>query len=360
MDNAGKKILIMAGGTGGHVFPGLALADALKQRGYLVEWLGTSAGIESTLVSNAGYKLNIINVTGVRGKGIIAVLKAPLLIMRSVTEAISQLRQIRPQLVVGMGGFAAGPGGVAARYLKMPVIIHEQNAKAGTTNKILARLATKVLTAFPGALRKSECIGNPVRNDIENIPEPEQRFSARTDGTTRILVLGGSRGARAINSLVPAALAKIDKGIRYNVRHQTGELLLDETRLEYGRFGIDGEVVPFIQNVSEALAWADLVICRSGALTVSELAAAGIGSILIPFPFAIDDHQTANAKVLSDNNAALLRQQKDLSPEILAVLLNELLPDRDRLLQMAVNARKQAMPGAAQRFASICEELING
>lgn len=360
MDKAGKKILIMAGGTGGHVFPGLALADALKQRGYLVEWLGTSAGIESTLVPGAGYKLNIINVAGVRGKGVIAVLKAPLLIMRSVTEAISQLKEIRPQLVVGMGGFAAGPGGVAARYLKTPLIIHEQNAKAGTTNKILARLATKVLTAFPGALRKGECIGNPVRNDIENISQPEQRFITRTDGITRILVLGGSRGARAINSLVPAALAKIDKGIRYNVRHQTGELLLDDTRLEYVRFAIDGEVVPFIQNVSEALTWADLVICRSGALTVSELAAAGVGSILIPFPFAIDDHQTANAKILSDNNAALLRQQKDLSPEILAVLLNDLLPDRARLLQMAINARKQAKPGAAQQFASICEELLNG
>lgn len=360
MDKAGKKILIMAGGTGGHVFPGLALADALKQRGYLVEWLGTSAGIESTLVPGAGYKLNIINVAGVRGKGVIAVLKAPLLIMRSVTEAISQLKEIRPQLVVGMGGFAAGPGGVAARYLKTPLIIHEQNAKAGTTNKILARLATKVLTAFPGALRKGECIGNPVRNDIENISQPEQRFITRTDGITRILVLGGSRGARAINSLVPAALAKIDKGIRYNVRHQTGELLLDDTRLEYDRFAIDGEVVPFIQNVSEALTWADLVICRSGALTVSELAAAGVGSILIPFPFAIDDHQTANAKILSDNNAALLRQQNDLSPEILAVLLNDLLPDRARLLQMAINARKQAKPGAAQQFASICEELLNG
>ncbi len=360
MDSTGKKVLIMAGGTGGHVFPGLALADVLKQRGYRVEWLGTNAGIESTLVPNAGYKLNVINVSGVRGKGIVAILKAPMLIVRSVREAIEQLRQIQPQLVVGMGGFAAGPGGVAARYLKTPLVIHEQNAIAGTTNKILARLATKVLTAFPGALRKSECIGNPVRNEIESLPEPEQRFNKREDGLTRILVLGGSRGARTINILVPAALAKIDKNIRYKVWHQTGEKLLEETQSEYQRFGIDGKVVPFIGNVSEALAWADLVICRSGALTVSELAAAGVGSILIPFPFAIDDHQTANAKYLTDSDAALLRQQKELSPEILAVMLNELLPDRTRLLKMAVNARAKAMPGAARRFADLCEELING
>ena len=354
---SGKKILIMAGGTGGHVFPGLAVAKELAGRGCTIEWLGTSSGIENTLVPAAGYTLFISNISGVRGKGVLTLFFAPLRIYRAVREALKTLKKIEPDMVIGMGGFVAGPGGIAARIHNIPLVLHEQNAIAGTTNRLLSLFAAKKLCGFPNVLRGSEFVGNPVRLEIENLPAPEQRFSDR-DETLRVLILGGSRGARALNAMVPQAIHKSSFRHKCNIWHQCGGDWAKETSGEYASLGIEAKVEPFIDDVATALGWADLVICRSGALTVAELAAAGVGSILVPYPYAIDDHQTANARYLSDAGAAVLKQQSELSPEIMAVLLNELLADREMLLDMAISARKAACIGVAKKFADYCEVLL--
>lgn len=349
----------MAGGTGGHVFPALALAEAITARGHSVEWLGTARGIESRLVPNAGYPLHFLKISGVRGLGMVTKIQAPWIIARAVLHAIKIIRQVKPQVVVGLGGFAAGPGGVAARLLNKPLIIHEQNAVAGTTNKLLARIARKRLTAFPGALPSSECIGNPVRADIETLAPPAQRFAQRPE-RRRLLVLGGSLGAVAINKMVPAALACMDVSLRPLVRHQTGEKHISETREIYQQKNVDADIVPFIEDMAEALAWADLVVCRAGALTIAELAAAGVAAVLVPFPFAIDDHQTANARFLEKEGAAVLKQQRDLTEENLAELLGSLLANRKQLLKMAEAARALAVQQSASRFADLCLEQAHG
>ena len=353
------KALIMAGGTGGHVFPALALARVLTDGGHVVEWLGTARGIEARLVPEAGYPLHELAIGGVRGHGLKTKLQAPWRIAKAVLQAARVIREVKPDVVVGLGGFAAGPGGIAARILRKPLVIHEQNAIAGTTNKILARVASKSLAAFPGALSGSQCIGNPVRTEIENLPAPAERFAARGQ-PMRLLVLGGSLGAVAINRAVPGALALLPIEQRPVVRHQTGEKHLSDAEEHYRAAGVDGDVVAFIDDMAEALAWADLVICRAGALTVAELAAAGVGAVLIPFPHAIDDHQTANGRFLETAGAAVLRQQKDLTNEGLAQLLADLLADRQRLLHMAEAARALAVPRSAYRFAEICLEMAHG
>lgn len=352
-------VLIMAGGTGGHVYPALALAHELAQRGHAIHWFGTERGIEARLVPAAGYPLHLLDIGGVRGHSLATKLKAPLRIAKAVKQAAKVIRKVDPDVVVGLGGFAAGPGGIAAKLCRKPLVIHEQNAIAGTTNKILARFADRVLTAYPQALPHSCCIGNPVRPDIEALPVPTERFAGRT-GRARLLVLGGSLGAVAINEVVPAALSRMPVDQRPQVRHQTGEKHLQSAQEHYNNAAVDAEVVPFIENMADALSWADLVVCRSGALTVAELAATGVGAILVPFPYAIDDHQTANAQFLANAGAAMVKQQRDLNDADLAALLLDLLGDHDQLLNMAEAARKLAAPQAANQFANICLELANG
>ena len=354
----GCRVMIMAGGTGGHVFPALAVADQLRAANASVAWLGTQRGIESELVPDAGIALNCIDIEGIRGRGLSALLKAPLLLWRSIRQALTVLSDFQPQVVLGMGGFASGPGAVAARLKGIPIVIHEQNSVAGTTNKLVSRIARRVMQGFPGALPAGEWCGNPVRPSIANLAAPQQRLADR-EGPARLLVLGGSRGALAINKMLPAALALIEPSQRPQVRHQAGKLHSAETQALYDTAGVCADVVPFIAQMDEAYGWADFAICRAGALTVAELTSAGLGSLLIPFPFAIDDHQTVNGQLLVDQGAALMQAQKDLTPVILAEHIKRLCDDSDRRLAMAVNARQLAKSGAAERVADVCLEVAN-
>lgn len=358
-----KTILIMAGGTGGHVFPALAVAQEFIQRGASVHWLGTEKGIESRLVPEAKIPLHFLTVEGVRGKGIAGLLKAPLLISRAILQARKLIKKIQPALVLGFGGFASGPGGIAASLLKIPLVIHEQNAVAGTTNRLLRNRATKVLAAFTGAFAKSGfnkelVVGNPVRESIQQLTNVELRFAERSTDKMHLLVLGGSLGAKAINELVPSALAKLNQDERPIVRHQTGKNHQQSTSDLYQQYQVEGKVDAFIEDMAVAYAWADLVICRAGALTVSELMVAGVGSLLIPLPSAIDDHQTANAKHLVDQGAGLALVQKDLTAENLAELIKQYSVDRKQLLSMAKKAREIAIPDSAKRVVAICEKLV--
>ena len=351
-----SKVMVMAGGTGGHVFPALAVAQELRDRGVAVSWLGTRRGIEAELVPANQFPINYIDVTGLRGKGVAKLLKAPLLLVRALWQAIGVIRYERPDVVLGLGGFASGPGGLGARLLGLPLVIHEQNAVAGTTNKLLAKIATRVLEAFPGALPNGIWTGNPVRKEILNIAAPEQRVSVGAR-PMRLLVLGGSLGALAINQQLPEALSLLPDDLRLDVRHQCGRAHVAITEAAYQKAGVAAGIEPFIANMAEAYGWADLVLCRAGALTVSELAAAGVGSILIPYPHAIDDHQTMNAGWLVSKGAAKLLQQADLTPEKLASLLQSLLGDGEKLRDMAVSAKNLAKPNVAEVMADICMEV---
>ena len=351
--------MVMAGGTGGHVFPALAVANELRARGLAVEWFGTRRGIEAELVPSNDIPLHFIDVAGVRGKGITTLLQAPFVLLKAVFQAHKLLRQQRPDAVLGMGGFASGPGGLAARLLGIPVVIHEQNAVAGTTNRWLAKVAKRVMEAFPNSLPKGHHCGNPVRRKISELEEPAKRLQRNGD-KPNLLVLGGSLGAQAINDVLPQAIARLPRSEWPNIWHQTGRNRAVTTAEGYQELGIDAHVVPFVDDMAEAYGWADLVVCRAGALTVSELAAAGVASILIPFPHAIDDHQTKNAQWLVDNNAARLVPQAQLSPEKLAVEMQQLLTDRPRLIAMAQSARAMAQPGAVAAVADACEEFCNG
>ncbi|MCW8196532.1 undecaprenyldiphospho-muramoylpentapeptide beta-N-acetylglucosaminyltransferase [Proteobacteria bacterium 005FR1] len=353
------RVLIMAGGTGGHVFPALAVAAKLQQAGATVQWLGTERGIEAELVPEAGIHLNTIQIAGLRGKGVRAYLSLPFALTRAVAQALAVVRKFRPDVVLGLGGFASGPGGLAARLTGKPLVVHEQNAVAGTTNRWLAKMATRRLEAFPNSLPQAEQVGNPVREEINALPDPTQRLREHS-GSKRLLVLGGSLGALKLNHLLPEALAGLNEAERPEVWHQTGRRHLDVTRETYSRTDVKARVDAFIANMAEAYGWADLVVCRAGALTVSEITAAGIGAVFVPFPFAIDDHQTKNAQWLVANNAAVLKQERDLSSENLCKILRELLSDSERLLEMAVNARSLAHPESADRVAQICLEVANG
>ncbi|KEA65384.1 UDP-N-acetylglucosamine--N-acetylmuramyl- (pentapeptide) pyrophosphoryl-undecaprenol N-acetylglucosamine transferase [Marinobacterium lacunae] len=354
-----RRVLIMAGGTGGHVFPALATADALRARGVEVEWLGTAAGIEADVVPRAGITLHCIDVRGVRGKGRLKQLLAPFGLLLAIWQAFGVMRHVKPDAVLGMGGFASGPGGLVAWLTGKPLVIHEQNAVAGTTNRILARFAKQILQAFPGAFKgqdKGSVVGNPVRGPILKLAQPEQRYANR-EGALRLLVVGGSLGAKAINDLVPEALSILPPSERPEVWHQTGKRNIDEVRKRYEAFGVEGRVVPFIEHMDEAYGWADLVLCRAGALTVSEIAIAGVASILVPLPHAIDDHQTANAGFLSESDAGVRVAQKDLDAEKLVQLLKT-LGDRGNLLNMASAARALAEPEASERVAQVCLEVM--
>jgi len=357
----GARVMIMAGGTGGHVFPALAVAQALQRRGVEVIWLGVRGGFEDGVVCQAGYPLEYIEIRGLRGQGIGRWLLAPLRLLRALWQSLRALRRQRPRLVLGMGGFLSGPGGVAARLLGIPLVIHEQNALPGLTNRLLARLASRVLEAFPGSFGRRPgvlAVGNPVRPEIAALRDPSARFAGR-EGPLRLLVLGGSLGAQALNETVPAALARLPPGLpRPQVRHQAGRGKADATVAAYANLGVTAEVVPFIADMAEAYAWADLVICRAGALTVAELAAAGVGAILIPYPHAVDDHQTHNAAFLVQAGAAQRLPQPELTPERLAELLAGLCNGRGRVRAMAFAARSLARPEATETVARICEEAL--
>ena len=348
--------VIMAGGTGGHVFPALALARELRTRSWQVVWLGTRRGLEARVVPAEGIAIEWLSVSGLRGKGLWSWLMAPLHLARSLSEALAVMRRHRPTVVVGLGGYVSGPGGVAAWLTRHPLLIHEQNAVAGLTNRCLARLAREVYTAFPQAFPDgvdARLIGNPVRAEIAALPPPAARFAARS-GAIRILVVGGSQGAARLNTVLPHALARLAGSISVDVRHQAGERWIEAARRAYEAAGVRAEVVPFIADMAESYGWADLVVCRSGALTVSELACAGVGAILVPFPAAVDDHQTHNARYLVNEGAALLINDRELTAERFAGELATLCAGRGRLISMAERARLLARPRAAAELAGAC------
>lgn len=353
---AGRPVMIMAGGTGGHVFPALAVAKVLRARGVPVVWLGSAGGMEARLVPAQGFELEAVDIKGLRGKGLWSWLAAPLRLLAAVDQARAIVRRVRPGVALGAGGFASGPGGLAARLARIPLLVHEQNAVAGLTNRCLARFATQVFEAFPhsfGSGVRATCIGNPVRADIAALAPPEQRFAAH-QGRIRLLVLGGSQGAQRLNLLLPQALARIAPERRPLVRHQAGERGLAATREAYAAASVEAEVSAFIEDMAKAYEWPDLAVCRAGALTIAELQAAGLAAVLVPFPAAVDDHQTRNAEVMVRLGAARLVQERDLTPEALGRLIEELAGDRARLLDMARAARAAAITDAAERLADFC------
>jgi UDP-N-acetylglucosamine--N-acetylmuramyl-(pentapeptide) pyrophosphoryl-undecaprenol N-acetylglucosamine transferase len=352
--------LIMAGGTGGHVFPALALARELRERSWRVVWLGTRRGLEARLVPAEDITLEWLSVSGLRGKGALVWVSAPLKLGRALAQALAVIRRRRPVLVIGLGGFVAGPGGIAAWLLRKPLLIHEQNAIAGFTNRCLSHLADRVLTAFPGSFAervRAQVVGNPVRREIIALPPPQQRFAARGPGI-RLLVLGGSQGAARLNAIVPFALARLGGALAFEVRHQSGERWLAAAERAYADAGVSVRLQPFIEEMAEAYGWADLVICRAGALTVSELAGAGVGAILVPFPAATDDHQTRNAAFLVSEGAAVMIAESALDAQSLATQLAALCSGRGRLIAMAERARSLARPNATRDLADACIALV--
>ena len=352
-------VMILAGGTGGHIFPGLAVANALRARDASVLWLGADGGMETRLVPAHGLPIRTIAVRGLRGKGFASTLVAPFVLLRSLWQAWAVLRRERPRAVVSFGGYAAGPGGLAAWLLRRPLIVHEQNRAPGMTNRVLARLARRVLCGFPDSFAsvKNETVGNPVRAEISSLPQPAERFAGR-EGPIRLLVLGGSQGARAINEAVPKVIAALQSRQSFEIRHQCGEKMLDQARAAYADAGVQASVEPFITDMAAAYGWADLVIGRAGALTIAELCAAGVGSILIPFPGAVDDHQARNADFLKERGGGDWLRQGDALEAQLLDKLRALAGDRAQLLRLAQAARAAAFPQAAQRVAEIVMQEV--
>ncbi len=349
-----KTLLVMAGGTGGHIFPGIAVAEVLRARGWRIVWMGNPDGMEARIIPKHGFDMVWVRFGGLRGKGLLRKLLLPLNLLRGFWQSFRALHRVDPDVVLGMGGYVSFPGGMMAVLTDRPLVVHEQNSVAGLANRVLAGVADKVLTGFPGVFRKSSWVGNPVRESIIQVPAPAVRFAGRL-GALRILVVGGSLGAAALNDAVPRAVALIAPARRPLVTHQAGATQIDALRAAYEDSGVEGELLPFIDDMATRYAEADLVICRSGALTVAELAAAGVPSMLVPFPHAVDDHQSANARFLADHGAAFLLPQAELDPEKLAGILVGM--DRERLLHMAEKARELAKPGAAEAVAQVCERL---
>ena len=347
-----KTVLIMAGGTGGHIFPGLAVAEQMRAAGWDVVWMGARGGMEERLVPKHGYRTAWIRAKAARGKGLVQKLLLPANLLYSFWESARYMRSLKPSVVLGLGGYVAFPGGMMASLFNRPLALHEQNAIAGLTNRVLAQVSDKVMVAFPDALKGGEWTGNPVRSDIAAMEPPEKRFDGRK-GKLRILVVGGSLGAQALNEAMPKALALLEE--KPIVVHQAGEKHIDQLRANYAAAGVQGELVAFIDDMARRYAEADLVVCRAGAVTIAELSAGGMASVLVPFPHAVDDHQTANAKFLSERGAAILIQQRDLSTEKLAGLLRSL--NREKLLDMAKKARALGKPDAAQIVARRCMEI---
>ncbi|HET9483443.1 MAG TPA: undecaprenyldiphospho-muramoylpentapeptide beta-N-acetylglucosaminyltransferase [Xanthomonadales bacterium] len=352
--SADAPVLIMAGGTGGHIFPGIAVARELTGRGVPVVWLGSARGLENELVPRAGLPLERITVSGIRGKGPRALLAAPFQVARAVAQALAVVRRLKPRAALAFGGFASGPGGIAAWLARRPLLVHEQNRVPGLTNRVLARFARRVLAGFPDAFAHgAEATGNPVRAEIAALPPPAQRMAQRS-GALRVLVLGGSQGARALNRALPTVLRALPAGIAVQVRHQSGRAMHDETVAGYAGLEDRARAEAFIDDMASAYADADLVVCRAGALTIAELCAAGVASVLVPFPAAVDDHQTRNADYLVEHEAAIrIRDDAELVPNLSATLAR-LLRDRGKLLAMATAARALARPDAAARIADAC------
>jgi UDP-N-acetylglucosamine--N-acetylmuramyl-(pentapeptide) pyrophosphoryl-undecaprenol N-acetylglucosamine transferase len=386
MSRSGEGVLIMAGGTGGHIFPGLAVADSLRRAGVPVRWLGARGGMECTRVPAEEIAIDVVDISALRGKGAGRWLVMPWRLLRAVAQAFRLLGRNRPACAISFGGYAAGPGGLAARLRGIPLLVHEQNRVPGMTNRTLARFASRVLQAFPGSwderLHPITC-GNPVRRAVVELDDPGQRFAGRT-GPVRILLTGGSQGALALNRLLPGALGLLAEEHAFVVRHQAGPRWVEETRKAYIEAGIEcgtdgvmpvaaeatptehtsqpassAEVTDFIEDMAAAYAWADVVVCRAGALTVSEVAAAGVAAVFIPFPHAVDDHQTRNAEFLVEHDAALLMQESQTDARKLANVLSSLAGDRARLASMATRGRAAAVPDAADRVAALCREYVS-
>ncbi len=346
----------MAGGTGGHIFPGLAVAKRLMDEGIDVHWLGTQKGLEAKLIPDAGIPIHFITIQGIRGKGMKDIFLAPFRLLVAIFQASRIIRQLKPDILLGMGGFVSGPGGIASWIFRRPLLIHEQNAKPGTTNKWLAKVAKKVLEGFPDTFRDRQnvvAVGNPVRCEIADMPSPNR---ANKEPRT-LLVLGGSQGAMAINQLLPKTLALLPESIRPDVYHQTGEKYYKDTLAAYQQAGVSAKIVPFIHDMHEAYGWADIVLCRSGASTIAELCAAGLGAILVPFPYAIDDHQTANANFMAKQDAALLIQQSDLTTEKLVDILQTFIQSKENCQRMAEAAYALRKTDAADKILLICKEV---
>jgi UDP-N-acetylglucosamine--N-acetylmuramyl-(pentapeptide) pyrophosphoryl-undecaprenol N-acetylglucosamine transferase len=346
--------LIMAGGTGGHIFPGLAVAEALRERGWRVHWLGAPGSMESRLVPPRGFALETIDFGGVRGKGLLTVALLPLRLLRAFWQSLQVVRRVKPDVVVGLGGYISFPGGMMGVLAGKPLVLHEQNSVAGLANKVLAGVADRVFTAFPNVFRKAEWVGNPLRTPFLQQAEPAERFAARS-GPLRLLVVGGSLGAKALNDMVPQALALLPRQQQPQVTHQSGEKQIDALRANYIAAGIQAELTPFIDDTAQAFADADLIVCRSGASTVTEIAAVGAAALFVPFPSAVDDHQTSNARFLVDAGAAWLVPQTELTPQRLAQTLQTV--QREQLLGMATQAKQMQKTEAVAAVVSACEQL---
>lgn len=346
--------LVMAGGTGGHIFPGLAVAEALRERGWRVHWLGAPGSMESRLVPPRGFALETIDFGGVRGKGALTLALLPLRLLRAFWQALGVVRRVRPDVVVGLGGYISFPGGMMGTLLGKPLVLHEQNSVAGMANKVLAGVADRVFTAFPDVMRKGEWVGNPLRAPFLHQPPPAERFAGRS-GPLHLLVVGGSLGAKALNDTVPRALALLPPGERPRVTHQSGEKQIDALRANYAAAGVEATLTPFIEDTAQAFADADLIVCRAGASTVTEIAAVGAAALFVPFPAAVDDHQTVNARFLVDAGGAWRVPQTEFTPESLAQTLRSV--DRAQLMGMAQRAREMAKTEAVGAVVAACEEL---
>lgn len=344
----------MAGGTGGHIFPGLAVAEALRELGWRVHWLGAPASMESRLVPPRGFALETIDFGGVRGKGVVTLALLPLRLLRAFWQALQVVRRVKPDVVVGLGGYISFPGGMMGVLAGKPLVLHEQNSVAGMANKVMAGVADRVFTAFPNVFKKAEWVGNPLRAPFLRQPAPAERFAGRS-GPLRLLVVGGSLGAKALNDVVPQALALIPEAQRPTVVHQSGEKQIDALRANYIAAGVHAELTPFIDDTAQAFADADLIVCRSGASTVTEIAAVGAAALFVPFPAAVDDHQTTNARFLVDAGAAWLVPQKELSPQQLAHRLQS--AQREQLVAMAEKAKQMQKTEAVAAVVSACEQL---
>jgi UDP-N-acetylglucosamine--N-acetylmuramyl-(pentapeptide) pyrophosphoryl-undecaprenol N-acetylglucosamine transferase len=356
-----KCALVMAGGTGGHIFPGLAVAQALRERGWRVHWLGGRGGpgrpsMESQLVPPRGFAFESIDFSGVRGKGLATLLLLPLRLAKAFWQSLQVLRRVQPDVVVGLGGYITFPAGLMSVLLRTPLVLHEQNSVAGMANRVLARMAARVFTTFPGVLANAQWVGNPLRTTFTRQADPQTRFAGRS-GPLRLLVVGGSLGARALNEVVPQALALIPRAQRPIVMHQSGAAQIDALRANYERAGVTAELTPFIDDTAQAFADADLIVCRAGASTVTEIAAVGAAAVFVPFPSAVDDHQTGNARFLVAQGGGWLVPQSELSAERLAQILQKV--ERPALMECALQAKKMEKTHATDDVASACEELVS-
>ena len=349
-----KTALIMAGGTGGHIFPGLAVAEELRARGWRVHWLGAPGSMESRIVPQHGFPLELIDFSGVRGKGLVTLALLPLRLLRAFWQALQVVRRVQPDVVVGLGGYITFPGGMMGVLCGKPLVLHEQNSVAGMANKVLAGVADRVFTAFPGVLKNAQWVGNPLRAAFTRQAAPSERFVGRT-GPLRLLVVGGSLGAQALNDIVPRALALIPAADRPLVTHQSGATQIDALRANYQAAGVQAELTPFIDDTASAFAAADIIVCRAGASTVTEIAAVGAAAVFVPFPFAVDDHQTTNARFLVNAGGGWLVQQSDLTPEGLAKML--LNSERTALVDIAEKAKNMQKINATREVVAACEEL---